>query len=371
MVEKNLSQLLAKITSTIKVYEKHAELSGENFNIFSIMGMESDEVRTHSAVIGELLNPKGSHSLGSKPLELFLNQISFLQNLILDCNSSICQKEVHIGKINEDKTEGGRIDLIVKDNAGVKLVIENKIYAAEQKNQLKRYKEKYPNAKVLYLTLDGLDSKGDFNEYDIISYQNHILNWIEACAKEAFDKPMVREVLNQYAYLIRKLTNQSTNVEMKDEIQKIIKDYYTESAEIYKNFVDVRNSFVEEAFCEIKNRGNLLGKWNIEFDRLNIWSSNTSQALLFSDIKDSTNFYYLRYEYSSSKLFLGIVPRTLKKNGKRSIQREEIRFLNDVDFVTEYLNLKMKAIDDVIKVIQNYIENNISTYSAHNINEKE
>ena len=70
-----MKQLLAQINSTIKVYEKHAELSGEKFNVFSIMGMESDEVRTHSSIIGELLNPKGSHSLGSKPLELFIKHI--------------------------------------------------------------------------------------------------------------------------------------------------------------------------------------------------------------------------------------------------------------------------------------------------------
>ncbi|MEG2334944.1 hypothetical protein [Chryseobacterium sp.] len=39
-----IKHLLQKVQAKIEIYEKHKELSGENFNIFSIMGMESDEV---------------------------------------------------------------------------------------------------------------------------------------------------------------------------------------------------------------------------------------------------------------------------------------------------------------------------------------
>ena len=35
--------------------------NGDFFNIFSILKMETDEVKTHSAFLAELLNPKGSH----------------------------------------------------------------------------------------------------------------------------------------------------------------------------------------------------------------------------------------------------------------------------------------------------------------------
>jgi|SRR5690606_11578894 hypothetical protein len=364
-MQKNLTPLLSQINSIIKVYEKHTLLSGENFNVFSIMGMESDEVRTHSAIIGELLNPKGSHSLGSKPLELFIDQtLRTDDNYLIDYDTSICEKEVHIGAINEDKTEGGRIDLIITDNTGVKFLIENKIFAPEQRHQLGRYKNKYPNAKILYLTLEGKDSREEIEfDYERISYEYHILKWIEACAKEAYDKPMIREVLNQYAFLIRKLTNQTTNVEMKEEIQKIIKENYLESLEVYKNFTDVRNTFVKEAFSKIKEQKFLSDKWHIEFDTSNIWSANTSQTLLFYDYSHSKNFFYLRYEYSSGKLFLGIVPRELKKSGKRSIQREEVR-LSGGDFVITYLNESEKLISEIIKRIQLYIQENIAIYNS-------
>lgn len=368
--------LLKQVKSIIDLYEKHAEISGEKFNIFSIMGMDSDEVRTHSAILGELLNPKGNHSLGSKPLELFVKQMPFFkEEFIVDFGSALCQKEVYVGVKDDENIEGGRVDLIVSDKTGCRIVIENKIYAPEQQNQLERYYKKYSGAKILYLTLDGSESKQSFKNYERISYEYHILNWIEACAKEAFDKPMVREVLNQYAYLLKKLTNQTTNTEMKDKLKEVIKNNYTESLEIYKNFEEVRQDYVSEIFEKIKLQRNYSDiDWKIEFDNVtfNIWTSKASKALLFSDKEDSINFYYLRYEYSTNMLFLGIVPRKFttseKSSGKRSVIREEIKDFKDSDLVTEYLKNEKVVENDknknnsTIEKIQNKIESYISEH---------
>jgi len=43
--------LLDKVMAIIKRYQKIAELSGENFNVFKILRLSSSEVRTHSAFI--------------------------------------------------------------------------------------------------------------------------------------------------------------------------------------------------------------------------------------------------------------------------------------------------------------------------------
>ncbi len=321
--------------------------------------MESDEVRAHSAILAELLNPKGNHSLGSKPLELFIKQMSFFtEEFALDFGSALCQKEVYVGVKDDNNLEGGRVDLIVSDKTGCRIVIENKIYAPEQQNQLERYYNKYPDAKILYLTLDGSKSKQSFQNYERISYEYHILNWIEACAKVAFDKPMVREVLNQYANLIRKLTNQTISEEMSNEIKQVIKDNYLESLEIYKNFEVVRNNIVKDVFSIIKEKGIFFDmKWNIKFDENDLWTPKTSQALLFSHISDSNVFFYLRYEYTSNTLFLGIK----EKSGKKSIQKESIKF--DVDFVTAYLEKGDVLIEEIVLQITNYIKNNIEKYN--------
>ena len=60
MINKKTLPLLNQVGSILKSYDKIAKSTGENFNIFTVMGMESNEVKTHSAIIGELLNPKGS-----------------------------------------------------------------------------------------------------------------------------------------------------------------------------------------------------------------------------------------------------------------------------------------------------------------------
>lgn len=263
MEEQNIKNLLKDVQAKIDLYEKHKELSGENFNIFSIMGMESDEVFTHSAIIAEFLNPKGSHGMESKPLELFITQ--FIDNEFeFSCENVSCVKEHFIGIINEDKSEGGRLDIVVKNSLGQIFAIENKIYAFEQENQLLRYKKKYPDAKIFYLTLHGSESKQivgneniDNKIYTTISYKDDILNWLENCVPLAYNKPMVREVLNQYIYLIKKLTNQTTSEKMSEEIIKIINENFKASEEIFKNFekalLHKRTKFLEKIANHLKS----------------------------------------------------------------------------------------------------------------------
>lgn len=230
-----MKNLLLRVDAVVSKYKEVEKITGENFNIFSIMGMKTDEVRTHSAILAELLSPNGSHGLGTEPLELFVKQI-YSEEIGLDYKTATCSKEFYAGKINEDYTEGGRIDLLIKDKEETKMVIENKINAPEQKNQLFRYKQRFPNAKLLFLTLDGKESKENGIEYQPISYKDDILNWIEDCAKLAWNKPMVREVLVHYAHLIKILTNQTINNKMSEEIINIILSDFKASAEIYKNF---------------------------------------------------------------------------------------------------------------------------------------
>jgi len=55
--------------------EKLLEYSHSRFNIFTIIREGTEEVGLHSAFIGELLNPKGLHQMGSTFLELFLNEV--------------------------------------------------------------------------------------------------------------------------------------------------------------------------------------------------------------------------------------------------------------------------------------------------------
>jgi hypothetical protein len=144
--------------------------------------------------------------------------------------------EYYIGPVKE--MTGGRIDIMIEDIADRprkdkefrRILIENKIYAGDQQNQLIRYRNFDPKARLFYLTLSkSLPSNMDANAVDqinceCISYDQHILQWLIDCRKEAACLPGLREMLSQYIALIEELTNQSISKKMNKElIEEILK----------------------------------------------------------------------------------------------------------------------------------------------------
>ena len=247
-----IESLLLQVSIIQKKYDEIAKITGENFNIFSVMRAESDEVRTHSRIIAEFLNPKGMHNQGSVFLKLFFQGIISLKDIEenFDYDNAQVLVEEHIGTINEDYSKGGFIDIVIKDSKS-QVVIENKIYATDQKGQLLRYKNNYPNCKLIYLTLEGKEpcqssykiENGQAlnleNDIMLVSYRHHIKNWIEKCLEKTHSLPIIRETLVQYLHLIKKLTNQTINNKMSEEVIKSI----TNNAESIKSAELIINNY--------------------------------------------------------------------------------------------------------------------------------
>lgn len=219
---------LITITRAIsKKYEGISKLTGERFNIFSLLGAETDEVKTHSNFVAELLNPDGLHGLGNQPLERFVDMLK----IDFDLDNARVDVEYYIGPVTD--TTGGRIDIIVWNDSDKPIIIENKIDAGDQPNQLLRYYNFNPNAHLYYLTKFGNDASElstagnkELEEKVInLSYETFILNWMEDCLKLATSVPIVRESIAQYIFVLKKITNQNTNRLMSNEIvDEIIKD---------------------------------------------------------------------------------------------------------------------------------------------------
>lgn len=224
-------------TERIQLSEKKAR--GELFNIFEVLGMTSNEVRTHSSFIAELLRPNGSHGMGSTPLSLFIQVIN---NRVCDfdfeVNGASVLVEQSIGQISDSYVEGGRLDILV-ESCGKAILIENKVFAKDQEKQLIRYfnyaEKQYKDFILLYLNREkGVLASPSSSEsestklkarehYWPISYEIEIQTWIRMCLLESFNKPLVRETLNQYLSLILNLTN---NMETRNEevIQKMMEN---------------------------------------------------------------------------------------------------------------------------------------------------
>ena len=227
-------QEVENICTHEQALQKERYHKGENYNLFSILRIEGSELK-HSALIANLLDPKGSHGCGDAFLRTFF-EIA-LKGTTYPFESSAPPQsytEYYTGPIAGDT--GGRIDILVESKSKSShygLIIENKIYAGDQDKQLIRYdnygKKTFGAGRYLlvYLTLfgneasEGSTAKGSAKEVDYLclSYAEDILRWLEQCARLAYDKPLVRESLNQYIRTIKQLTYQDMNQE---DIEKII-----------------------------------------------------------------------------------------------------------------------------------------------------
>ena len=222
MMRENLQSLLNNVNIILqkeKVKKEESRKRGERFNIFKLLGVAHYELK-HSKIIACFLDPKSFHGQGDLFLKLFLKTINDTSGL----NTSKA-----VIYVENDIKEEGRIDIFIKDDSGNGIIIENKIYAGDQNEQLIRYEKYAKNALakhiIYYLTLYGSDasknSAGDVI-YQRISYAEHITNWLQSCIQHSATMPAIRETLVQYLNHIKQLTNQDMDHLNKQELIELL-----------------------------------------------------------------------------------------------------------------------------------------------------
>lgn len=255
---RDIQGLIADVNRIYKHQQEIKKLKGEHFNIFFVLGVESHENATHSAFLGELLNPLGSHLFGGLFLKHFLTTVG--HQGAFDLNSASIQLEKHIGSVDLTNKTGGRIDLFLSDGLGNSISIENKIFAVDQMSQIERYVNYHTASNtVYYLNLNG-DSPKEFStgglidgdQYHIISYRDTIVKWLSTCLKESAEQPILRESIRQYILLIKKLTNQLTDHVMEDQVHALIKNNFNAAKIIADNLWKVELDFANIFLSEIK-----------------------------------------------------------------------------------------------------------------------
>lgn len=232
----SIVHLLDSICQIAATYKKIEATKGEKYNIFRVIDMTSNETSVHSAFLADLLNPNGLHQMGDVFLKLFINR--FFNDADFKTENAKVEREKYIGSVT--RNTGGRLDIIITDSTGKAIIIENKIYASDQENQLIRYYNYAQNLhsryKLFYLSLDGIvhNEEKTLKDSDIhlykdkdfysISYESDILGWLEDCREKTADKPLIREGISHYINLIKYLTNQTINKEMEKELMGLILD---------------------------------------------------------------------------------------------------------------------------------------------------
>jgi hypothetical protein len=256
-----VKELKTLLTKTKRVLTHHREMTkarGEHYNLFSVFGIETRENKTHSAFLADLLNPKGAHQMGDVFLQLFNTVVGHTKMVKDNNDKKVTDKtpaikpfvwnsqtkvvvEKDIGIIPKDKKTGGRIDIFLTDNQNF-ISIENKIHAGDQDHQVERYCNYKPsNNTVYYLTLTGGEPSEDSKrekkvnqDFYNISYKEHIQDWLTLCLKEVTNFVSLRETINQYILLIKKLTY-TLNNKQNDELTGVMLANIKEALFIAKN----------------------------------------------------------------------------------------------------------------------------------------
>ena len=237
-----------------------------NYNIFQVLQLESDEVRLHSRFLADLLNPKGGHGLRTFFLNSFLDLVKE-SSIFPDLNRVEVYPEKHVGAVTA--TTGGQIDILLVDNQNNALIIENKIYAGDQENQLLRYRNfgkqlenKGGKFHVVYLTLHG-NCASDFSlgkememkheHYECLSYKHHISSWLEDSAIQLNENVKTSTILIHYLQLIKNLTGMENNEQQNLTVAEIIqsKEHFLSAEKITNALLPAKFNLLKQGIEEI------------------------------------------------------------------------------------------------------------------------
>lgn len=344
MAEELTISLLYRTTSIVTKYDSITKITGENFNVFNVLGMGSSEVKLHSALIAELINPNGKHGQGVVFLNHFLKTLQ--EESLYDGTDKIFHKgtevdltvevEKWIGEIKNENTQGGYIDIVITTTKTKEsIIIENKIYANDQIGQLRRYHNYNKKAILIYLTLNGRNATDETTFNDrypenkitpiCISYKTIIIKWLDKCRKDAVNLPILRETITQYIYLLKQLTHQTTNHNMKNEIVDMIaqnSEFIRSSQQIWDNQDAIKLKIIRNLMDDLRDRASKEG-WHFGIAENSgiVGKDDTGFGFLLGN-KPYWIYYYFRDNYDNLEVGIEWAPNQTKDEDLRDKIRE-------------------------------------------------
>ena len=278
----------------VKIVEKYNCKDFDGYNIFRVLKLTNNEVKTQSRIIADLLNPTSKfHNQGKDFLNLFLKIVLNDENFLLDYKVHV---EYDLRKkealILDDSNVFGRIDIFLEENnnASKAILIENKVYANDQKNQLERYYKfcckKYgssKNFKIIYINQFGNEYKTKDEELKkqivTIGYNTEINKWLEACveiSKDEDQKVIIKQLINTNDYLTnidrRAIRNRLIQFEIyknKNEAEEI-KEYLNDKISKHKKLFDDCEKDLKNLLKNYNKKNNLNLKFNT-LEHVQLW----------------------------------------------------------------------------------------------------
>ena len=352
----NTKTLLNKIETIIQNQKKSSFEHEDDYNIFKALRLERDEEKLHSRFIADLINPKGHNKNWDLFIKQFLSEVlnkgikSQSEKIHLIQEKTSIKTEKDIGKITDDYSEGGRIDIYITDGT-THIAIETKIDAGDQKHQLFRYQKflskvsrNSGNYYLFYLTLNGhipskqsVECKGikiTENIY-LLSFSNHIFNWLESCLKVIGDNLNLNSSIKQYLNLLE-------NVKMENEINEEIMQHIAESRAIWSLFEKTIKAKRKEIMTQIISylTNDLKHSYVNEIDDNSFSISSNGKKYLVNNFSYSTEPLQILFEDG---------------NVEKLILKDSYVHLGIDDTLQEIVYNQSKNVEEIAKLIHNKI----------------
>ena len=239
MLDERFINFFEKIKLFKEEQKKQKQRGLNDYNMVNVVRKENAEVGMHSNVIYSLIDPNGLHYQDDLFLKIFIKDV-------LEINDF---GDILSVQAEESTNENRRVDFTIKSN-NYYIGIEMKVDASDLENQISHYyddlkekasKDSNQEVIIYYLTKNGKDaslhSHNNEVKYRKISFENHILNWIENCQKEVKNITNLNEAFENYKDIVKKITNKYKGRVMllEDELLKNEK-YYELAREISEAF---------------------------------------------------------------------------------------------------------------------------------------
>ncbi|MEA2018116.1 MAG: PD-(D/E)XK nuclease family protein [Campylobacterota bacterium] len=241
--------------------KKQKQRGLNDYNMVNVVRKENAEVGMHSNVIYSLINPNGLHYQDNLFLQIFIQEVLDIENFgeIISVNAE------------EATSENRRVDFTIK-SSNYYIGIEMKIDACDLENQISHYfddlskkadDDNEQKVIIYYLTKDGKEASSySCNDihYKKISFDNHILNWIEQCQYEVRNITNLNEAFENYKDIVKKITNKHEGKVMKLKDMLKEKDNFSLAKDIHEAYIE-SSTELEKTFWD--NILNALKKENI------------------------------------------------------------------------------------------------------------
>ena len=359
-----------------------------------------EKENTHSRIIADILNPKGTHNQGSKFLE------SFLSAVLEQCSEDVAGKmdfdyvddffiarEFCIKEFSADGTDAGRIDIYIelKNEAGkyFGIIIENKINDASfQPNQLARYKDAIKNkffrenkkgGEILTVCIPLLcntriddectiifpDKLGDIFERAIKSCSDtHVANMMASYITCLRNINIINASMNNSAKLFEFLKSKKSEIKISDV--KAIIDAYNQLPTLYLELIkeSIKEQISGDSNIQLKEGDTLKGYLDIWDERI-YRDKKTWQWLSVTADHNCVKMYIVSNEgdsksrdqkadsikYGMGQPSAGVTwYKPITASGKVDTERFQINFgeeLPDIEYITERIFNILKKMENV------------------------